>query len=389
MSNPWSNQLVSLVVVTAPPGQYAGIFVYSPAPGPGTLIGSWAAQAGTDPYGNAYPQGLNVTTGSISGVTFKGNNFLINNSGMFLYSGTPALGNLIASITNAAGTDANGNAYLEGITSYEIAPSPNIAVQMDLGQIEFWRAASGAGPWSQINGLTLANSPNTNLIVDADLVVVTNLEVGTALQLGGNFGSPPTPPTLETDLWADGNSASGTISILKSNTMAGRIGFAQVDLSNFSNNNNTTAQPITKSWSLPANEFQANSMFSIECYFTGTFEASQLNIGYIQDGIFVNIVPVAAGAFGAGVGLVGMVKANFIFTAGGAGGSMDVNFTGEMSNSGVNRAPSTTLTLNGRNGAQVYDCTVAHTMAIGARWQAAVAGQTITGVDSTLQRKGV
>lgn len=119
MSNPWSNQLVSLVIVTAPPGQYAGIFVYSPTPGPGNLIGSWAAQAGTDPYGNAYPQGLNVAVGTITGTTFKGTNFIINSSGLFFYSGTPALGNLIAVIAPASGVDSFGNAYSAGITSQE------------------------------------------------------------------------------------------------------------------------------------------------------------------------------------------------------------------------------------------------------------------------------
>jgi hypothetical protein len=41
-------------------GAKGGIFVYSPSPGAGNLIGSWAAQAGTDQYGNAYPQGLAI-----------------------------------------------------------------------------------------------------------------------------------------------------------------------------------------------------------------------------------------------------------------------------------------------------------------------------------------
>lgn len=150
MSNPWSNQLVSLVIVAAPPGQYAGIFVYSPSPRLGTLIGSWAAQAGVDPYGNAYPQGLNVTTGSITGVTFNGTNFVINSSGMFFYSGTPAAGNLILSIANASGTDAFGNAYLSGTVTYAQVSGGNFsAYQAANGQWAFYGATSEAGPWTQ------------------------------------------------------------------------------------------------------------------------------------------------------------------------------------------------------------------------------------------------
>jgi hypothetical protein len=35
-----------------------GIFVYSGVPAFGNLVGSWANQGGTDPYGNVYNQGI-------------------------------------------------------------------------------------------------------------------------------------------------------------------------------------------------------------------------------------------------------------------------------------------------------------------------------------------
>lgn len=41
-------------------GSADGVFVYDGSPGAGTLVGSWAADAGTDPYGNAYPKGFSV-----------------------------------------------------------------------------------------------------------------------------------------------------------------------------------------------------------------------------------------------------------------------------------------------------------------------------------------
>jgi hypothetical protein len=103
------------VIVTAPAGAYAGIFIYSPTPALGNLIGSWAAQAGTDPFGNSYPQGLNVTVGSITGTTFTGTNFILNSSGFFFYNGAPALGTLSTSIAPTAGTDTFGNVYPAGI----------------------------------------------------------------------------------------------------------------------------------------------------------------------------------------------------------------------------------------------------------------------------------
>lgn len=51
--------------------------------------------------------------------------------GVFLYSGTPAAGNLIASFASSAGTDAFGNDYIEGLGFYDAA-GPTIEVRPDL-----------------------------------------------------------------------------------------------------------------------------------------------------------------------------------------------------------------------------------------------------------------
>lgn len=47
--------------------------------------------------------------------TFNGTNFVINTTGALFYAGTPAAGNLITSIAPAAGTDSFGNAYAQGL----------------------------------------------------------------------------------------------------------------------------------------------------------------------------------------------------------------------------------------------------------------------------------
>lgn len=55
----WSSQVVvaNQVIVQ---GSNGGVFVYNGAPAAGNLVASIAATAGTDPYGNAYPQGIQV-----------------------------------------------------------------------------------------------------------------------------------------------------------------------------------------------------------------------------------------------------------------------------------------------------------------------------------------
>lgn len=158
----------------------SGAFFYSPSEAFGNLIVSIASAAGTDSFGNAYPQGINVTTGTISGTTisggtisgttisgttFNGSNFVFNASGAFFYSGTPASGNLISSITNASGTDSHGNTYLEGVTSYFFTGSDYTAANMDGGIIQWFRSPSAGGTytlysnigfsWNSINGGSL------------------------------------------------------------------------------------------------------------------------------------------------------------------------------------------------------------------------------------------
>jgi len=72
VTTPWSNQTVSLIVLTEATSGFTGIFLYAGAPTQGNLVGSWSVTAGTDPYGNDYPAGLYVAQGSITGTSITG-----------------------------------------------------------------------------------------------------------------------------------------------------------------------------------------------------------------------------------------------------------------------------------------------------------------------------
>lgn len=95
------------IIIDGPRG---AIFEYDNA---NNLVASWAASAGVDDFGNPYPQGFNITIGTISGSFF-----VINSSGIFIYSAAPALGNLVISITSLGGTDPFGNVYKAGFNNY-------------------------------------------------------------------------------------------------------------------------------------------------------------------------------------------------------------------------------------------------------------------------------
>jgi hypothetical protein len=47
--------------------------------------------------------------------TFFGTNFIVNSKGVFFYSGAPANGNLVISLAGVAGTDSFGNVYPQGL----------------------------------------------------------------------------------------------------------------------------------------------------------------------------------------------------------------------------------------------------------------------------------
>jgi hypothetical protein len=72
----------------------------------------------------------------------------VEDSVALYYSGTPAAGELIASVAAAAGTDAFGNAYLAGIVAYDPSSSPVFAARVGNGQVNFLYATTEAGPWT-------------------------------------------------------------------------------------------------------------------------------------------------------------------------------------------------------------------------------------------------
>lgn len=82
----WGNSFFPLLIVTSSTG-FTGLFVYSPGVGSGNLIISNASHAGTDPYGNAFLQGvttyLNVGGGVFLAVNIVGShvNFAHSSTG--------------------------------------------------------------------------------------------------------------------------------------------------------------------------------------------------------------------------------------------------------------------------------------------------------------------
>ena len=96
-----------------------------------------------------------VYAGIVDATTITGAQFVaVGSSGEILaYSSTPASGNLIASVSAANGTDAHGNAYLAGSTTYANDGSFWSAISNFGGVITWYKASSEAGPWTVEAGI--------------------------------------------------------------------------------------------------------------------------------------------------------------------------------------------------------------------------------------------
>lgn len=156
-----------LAVVTFPPGATktqarividgvrGAIFVYKAGGPAGALIGSWAGSAGTDPYGNAYPQGINVNLGVIQGVQIISGGI---GAEILVYSSTPAANNLILSVSSADFVDAHGNHGLQGFAYY----TSTIAYQLTAAGIQHYNGVMQTG-WGTPNQVIAMTSALTNL----------------------------------------------------------------------------------------------------------------------------------------------------------------------------------------------------------------------------------
>lgn len=120
---------------------------------------------------------------------FNGTNYVINTSGAFFYSGAPAANNLLLSITNGTGVDGFGNLYFAGLTVYNKSGATYFAMQMASAGIEWWSAASQAGPWTVSAEFLQVSSGAMELLANSLIVGVVSG--------GGNFHLNWSTPQLD------------------------------------------------------------------------------------------------------------------------------------------------------------------------------------------------
>jgi len=112
------------------------------------------------------------------------NGSVISGTDLF-YSGAPAAGNLVASISASGGTDSFGNQYLAGVNSYTLIGGTYFAIVTNSGVVGYYSSTPNMGPWA-LNVQTKYNGSSGYLEIGApgapalsvgDGVTATNIKV--------------------------------------------------------------------------------------------------------------------------------------------------------------------------------------------------------------------
>lgn len=347
-----SNNVFQVVIIQGSTG--SGLFVYSPAPGAGNLVASISAAAGVDSFGNAYKAGVNTYGVGGSYINLLNNTISIGASSGDTHPGTVqgGAGDLVMKSGGISGVDvAAGITLLSKLLSVS-GNNPTTCI--------------GAGTPSPVTGATL--------------------EVQGVLSLQNS--AAPVGVAGFTELYADTTGQPAYV-----NAAGLQMGLSGAQLADFTQFTvtGTTLADITKAWSIPAGA-PVGSIWELTVSGSGSTPAAATTL---QFGGLVGATAGSAGTFGANTfpSAVDPFRFKVIYTimvtATGAGGTFDNEINPAVAVA-ANWIPgnSANFTASGtasNTGGLAIDTTVPNVFKVQAAWGAVVAGG-LTARRSTFKR---
>jgi hypothetical protein len=218
----WQQSVFPLIIIDAS-GTFTGLFVYSPVPGHGNLIASITAAAGTDPYGNPYLAG-------ITSYTAGGGLFAELLTG-FLGLGSNAAGTTILQSGAVRTTDA----LAAGTTPSVIILSPTSSVFAGVSSIHLLgESQDGTGQPQILMGAAFAIAATTAAVVEVhgDVAIATagnglqvkggaNARIGSATLAAGTVTVANTSVTASTQVYVNHHSIGPNAGVLGYTTIPG------------------------------------------------------------------------------------------------------------------------------------------------------------------------
>lgn len=334
---------------------------------------------------------------TIRGV-FRGTNFLINSNGAFFYSGVPALGNLIASITSVAGVDPFGNFVRAGITSaenvfgtsatlfgssleFDTATANPTRLLINTQGAFLYDATGGAGHLIAAFAVAAGNDSFGNAYPQglySQQLTLLNQASAPPIFAGGSvfYSSVVGRPRFR--------SAANTDNVLQR---------ADVNTATFPIGNTAVRTQISSPFNYQNNEGALSSEFELEIdgvINTGSVTAQTLTFDLSVDGVALGAVfTIGAVYLANNLSFEYSIRFRLTITATGVGGTANTVSDGTVNRSGVNlgSAANTTLSVGAVGTAKPFDTTALHTVAVFAQWGGTNAGQNLTTVRTRVTKR--
>lgn len=355
---PWNTIIPNLIIFESTPGQFSGVFGYSPAPGPGNLIYSLAVTSGTDPFGNAYLGGGLVIYGTGGSKIFLGE--LAGTAELQMYTGeaiesTPA--NLF--------TGHVGSGVGEFLQTGFSGPKLNVANMQDWVQLQLNSSANGQGP----------NAVMNTIYVDNAQVAHTVTEIGPQNGPDNTLGL--------TVFGQKGINISGMFGGFTGRTHASAL----ADVTPRTCTVTTTTQVSTGA-TIPGGDMVAGTIYKLHIYGIGTqgTTAQSLVFTFTLD-VFNTALTVPVSVIPASAQFRWHATCTYVCLAPGNGSAPSIFIFGEVviATTAFTQATSTAMEVAG-GAAQNINTGNNNAMALFVHWSTVGTGQTITGQCSWPER---
>lgn len=273
----------------------------------------------------------------------QGPDWVLNSSGFFFYSGTPAAGNLAASITTTAGTDAFGNAYLAGSVLY--GPG-NSTVNMS---------------WTTTTKTTqpiLVLFPDSSWSYTGNAPYVTAVTTNKGLtseynQIAISSGNPPgTTASAALDFYTgspDGTTShpravfwlNNTNGITLGGNNNGFLPLTQTD-NLFTTQTSTSASRLFKTWAIPNNDFTTGTVYRLTSHGIGNWGGVPVTFDIASPWGTLASLPIGGTLLATGTAFMWDMTAYIMINQTGSSGIVSGSISLNLAQSGGNQ-----LVING------------------------------------------
>lgn len=403
-----SNAIVfanTVVVFGNTTGPFAGgMFVYQPGtvPGPGNPP-IFSVTSGTqDPFGNPVVPTVEIGAGG----QLNAGNTIVNTKGIFTYSTFPPAANtLIASTAPAAGTDAVGNAYLQGTfvysqgasqwtatgiqTSGGLAGSSQFITYYTPGLIETgWIVGAqfaAAGGVASPSGAPLQYLANGQGFLIGNGIKPEQVTLEGSLQLSESAATPSNTTGFAV-LFAN---AAGKMQIVDTSNLVRSVVRSAGAATGLSAGNNTTPTALSQIFSI-APDLAAGDLVEIETSFNaimGATTAETFALGFsINGGGPTTLATLGAAIVALGAGYSGWVTLCMRIISTGSSGTARLWVKGGISTAATILPTNAPAIASPLSALQTINTTVANTLALFGTWGGAGgATQTFSTVGSSLK----